>query len=79
MNAYKIEAVVAENGTVILRGLPFQVGDTVEVIVLEQRSGPQEVLSEHDSIAADQAYLRSVEAQMDEWLSAEDEAAYHDL
>ena len=26
MNAYKVEAVVAENGTVTLRGLPFQVG-----------------------------------------------------
>jgi hypothetical protein len=79
MNAYKIEAVVAENGTVILRGLPFQVGDTVEVIVLEQRSGPQQVRSAHDSITVDQDYLRGVEAQMSEWISAEDEAAYHDL
>jgi hypothetical protein len=79
MNADKIEAVVAENGTVILRGLPFQVGETVEVIVLEQRSGPQEALSDHDPIAADQDYLRGIEAQMGEWLSAEDEAAYHDL
>ena len=79
MNAYKIEAVVAENGTVILRGLPFQVGDTVEVIVLEQRPGPQPVPSNRDRIAADQDYLRSIEAQMSEWKSAEDEAAYDDL
>ncbi len=33
MNAYKFEAVVAENGTVILQGLPFRAGETVEVIV----------------------------------------------
>ena len=79
MNADKIEAVVAENGTVILRGLPFQTGDTVEVIVLEQRSGPQHTLPDRDHIAADQDYLRGVEAQMSEWVSAEDEAAYHDL
>lgn len=79
MNAYKIEAVVAENGTVILRGLPFQVGDTVEIIVLEQRSGSQQVLSDRDSTSADQDYLRGIEAQMDEWVSAEDEAAYYDL
>jgi hypothetical protein len=79
MNAYKIEAVVAENGTVILRGLPFQTGDTVEVIVLEQRSASQQALSNYDSITADQDYLRGVEAQMSEWVSAEDEAAYHDL
>lgn len=79
MNAYKVEAVVAENGTVTLRGLPFQVGDTVEVIVLEQRSSPQKVLSERDRTDTDQDYLRGVEAQMSEWVSAEDEAAYHDL
>ena len=79
MNAYKIEAVVAENGTVILRGLPFQTGDTVEVIVLEQRSGSQQALSERDRTAEDQDHLRGVEAQMSEWVSAEDEAAYHDL
>lgn len=79
MNAYKIEAVVAENGTIILWGLPFQVGDTVEIIVLEQSSGSQQVLSDHNSIATDQDYLRGVEAQMGEWVSAEDEAAYHDL
>lgn len=79
MNAYKFEAVVAENGTVTLRGLPFQAGDTVEVIVLEQRSGSQQALSDYDPIAADQDYLRGVEAQMSEWVSAEDEAAYHDL
>ncbi|MGG6238374.1 hypothetical protein ACQ4N7_07005 [Nodosilinea sp. AN01ver1] len=78
MNAYKMEAVVAENGTVTLRGLPFQVGDTVEVIVLEQRPNPQRELSDREP-AVDRDYLLGVEAQLSEWVSAEDEAAYHDL
>ena len=34
MKAYKFEAVVTENGTVTLRGLPFQAGYRVEVIRL---------------------------------------------
>ncbi len=79
MNAYKLEAIVAENGTVILRGLPFPAGDTVEVIVLEHKSPlPQELLAGAPQVV-DQDYLRGVEAQMGEWTSAEDEAAYHDL
>jgi hypothetical protein len=79
MNAYKFEATVTENGTVILRGLPFQAGDTVEVIVLEPESFAQVKLPALDRIAADQEYLRGIEAQMSEWTSAEDEAAYRDL
>jgi hypothetical protein len=35
MNAHKVEAVLAEDGTLILRDLPFHAGDTVEVIILE--------------------------------------------
>lgn len=79
MNAYKFEATVTENGTVILQGLPFQAGETVEVIVLEQGSVSLGELSTRDKISADQEYLRGVEAQMSEWTSAEDEAAYRDL
>jgi hypothetical protein len=79
MNAYKLEAIVAENGTVILRGLPFQAGDTVEVIVLEHKAIlAQEQLADVP-YTTEQDYLRGVEAQMGEWTSAEDEAAYHDL
>ncbi len=35
MNAYRVEAVLAEDGTLILRDLPFHAGDVVEVIILE--------------------------------------------
>ncbi len=82
MNAYKMEAIVTENGTIVLRGLPFETGDTVEVIVLEhpatasaQASGS--LAESRDAIEAD--YLAGVSLQMTEWASAEDEAAYHDL
>jgi hypothetical protein len=39
MNAYKLAATLMEDGTLVLKGLPFHAGDTVEIIILEQ---PQE-------------------------------------
>ncbi|MDJ1171441.1 hypothetical protein PMG71_18575 [Roseofilum sp. BLCC_M154] len=36
MNAYKVTAILKEDGTLLLEGLPFQAGDAVEVIILEQ-------------------------------------------
>lgn len=36
MNAHKIETVLSEDGTLMLQGLPFHAGDTVEVIILER-------------------------------------------
>lgn len=48
MNAYKVEAVLSEDGALMLKGLPFCAGDAVEVIILE-RSNPTE------SMAASQA------------------------
>ncbi len=40
MNAHRIETRLNENGTLLLRDLPFQAGAAVEVIVLEaERSG----------------------------------------
>jgi hypothetical protein len=41
MNAHKIEAVLAKDGTLILCDLPFHAGDVVEVIILETKT-PQE-------------------------------------
>jgi hypothetical protein len=38
MNAYKVQAMVAENGAVLIQGVPFAVGTSVEVIVLEGKS-----------------------------------------
>jgi hypothetical protein len=40
MQAHKVEAVLSENGTLVLEGLPFQAGEAVEVIILE-RPKPQ--------------------------------------
>jgi hypothetical protein len=34
MQAYKIETVLAEDGTLTLTGLPFRAGDRIVVIVL---------------------------------------------
>jgi hypothetical protein len=36
MNAHKIETVLSEDGILMLQGLPFHVGDAVEVIILER-------------------------------------------
>ena len=34
MHVHRLEAIVAENGTVMLKGLPFKAGATVEILVL---------------------------------------------
>jgi len=34
MNAHRVEATLTHTGTLTLRDLPFQAGDTVEVIIL---------------------------------------------
>lgn len=36
MNAHKVETTIDKNGQLVLTGLPFKPGDTVEVIVLER-------------------------------------------
>ncbi len=38
MNAHKIEAILTEDGTLTLQGLPFHTGETVEVIILEAKT-----------------------------------------
>ncbi|MBF2004346.1 MAG: hypothetical protein IGS49_02420 [Chlorogloeopsis fritschii C42_A2020_084] len=38
MNAYKIEVILTEDGTLTLQGLPFHAGDAVEVIILEAKT-----------------------------------------
>jgi hypothetical protein len=38
MVAHRIETVVEANGTIVLKELPFQEGEAVEVIVLERKS-----------------------------------------
>jgi len=36
MQAYRVETTLQQNGTLILSDLPFQAGETVEVIILVQ-------------------------------------------
>jgi hypothetical protein len=35
MNAHKVEVVLAEDGVLVLKGLPFRAGAMVEAIVIE--------------------------------------------
>jgi hypothetical protein len=38
MNAYKIRSIVMADGSIVLKGLPFSVGKSVEVIILDDVS-----------------------------------------
>lgn len=38
MKAHRIEATLSEDGTLTLKNLPFQAGDSVEIIILELHS-----------------------------------------
>lgn len=35
MKAHRVETILSEDGTLILKGLPFQAGEAVEIIILE--------------------------------------------
>jgi hypothetical protein len=74
MNAHKVETVLAEDGILILKGLPFRAGDQVKAIVLER---PQIVSSQ--VLAEELTYLQSISSVMNEWESAADELAYQGL
>ena len=41
MDAYRVETVLKQDGTLQLSGLPWQAGAPVEVIVLGQSSAPR--------------------------------------
>lgn len=41
MQAYRIETVVAQNGTITIRGIPFLAGEKVEVVILSRPYGPK--------------------------------------
>ncbi len=38
MNAYKIRSIVMADGSIVIKGLPFSAGKSVEVIVLDDVS-----------------------------------------
>ena len=77
MNAYKVDAIVTENGLAILSELPLPVGSSAEVIILDNGTLDKPLSS--DISADDRDYLVSVSASMNEWESAADESAYQDL
>lgn len=76
MNAYKAKSVLTEDGKLMLTGLPFRAGRTVEGIVLEHE-GTRNRLDV--SIENDLDYLIGASALMTEWDSEADERAYGDL
>ncbi|MFN6198743.1 MAG: hypothetical protein ACK4YS_09090 [Aphanizomenon sp.] len=45
MNAHKIETALTEDGTLVLKGLPFHAGDVVEVIILQPQSAQHQIKS----------------------------------
>ena len=40
MQQHRVETSVAPNGTIVLQGLPFPVGETVEVVITAQSVKP---------------------------------------
>ncbi|MEM6518960.1 MAG: hypothetical protein AAF722_06460 [Cyanobacteria bacterium P01_C01_bin.70] len=77
MDAYKVAATVAQDGTVVLKGLPLTPGKVVEVIVLASHHSDSSFSSPPSTLDPD--YLAGLSAHMDEWASPDDEAAYCDL
>jgi len=41
MQAYRIETVVAQDGTITIKGTPFRAGERVEVLILSRSSKPK--------------------------------------
>jgi hypothetical protein len=85
MNAYKVDAIVTENGLAIGSGLPLPIGRSVEVIILDSETldrqpVDRDVAAENRSIdLSSPEYLVSIASLMTEWESAADESAYQDL
>ncbi len=82
MNAYKVDAIVTENGLAIREGLPLPIGLSVEVIVLDDgRFRNTEAMSTEllPQPALQSEYLVGISSLMTEWESAADESAYQNL
>lgn len=90
MNAHRLAATLRENGTLMLEGLPFQAGETVDVIILEQvKASPSLTKPSLQSVGSQQSvssdsllekdYLSAISETMTEWDSEADELAYQDL
>jgi hypothetical protein len=81
MNAYRVDAVVTENGLTILAGLSLPIGSSVEVIILDKEQPlANDISVENRSFdSSSPEYLVSISSSMTEWESAADESAYQDL
>lgn len=84
MNAYKVNAIVTEDGLAILEGLPLPVGSSVEVIIIDNGMlvGQKELLPQTAIVpqpTLEPEYLLGISLLMTEWESAADESAYQDL
>jgi hypothetical protein len=75
MNAHKLEAVLSQDGQLLINGLPFCAGDAVEVIVLAQTT----LKSRNSLDTSENVYLAGISGMMEEWESEADEAAYQNL
>jgi hypothetical protein len=45
MNAHKIETALTEDGTLVLKGLPFHAGEVVKVIILQPQTAQHQIKS----------------------------------
>ncbi|MBF2075185.1 MAG: hypothetical protein IGS50_15695 [Synechococcales cyanobacterium C42_A2020_086] len=94
MNAHKLAATLIEDGTLILKGLPFHAGDTVEIIILEQpktdtqpQTSPSDYPLQGTVLRYDEPFKpavstedwEAISATMTEWNSKADELAYRNL
>ena len=57
MKAHRIEATMGENGTLILRDLPFDAGDSVIVVILERDTQSEIVSSSTPSVELENSDL----------------------
>lgn len=64
MNAYKVKTILSEDGALMLKDLPFHVGDAVEVIILERSP----------SVSAGEAALKGLGELPNQMEKAEDQA-----
>jgi hypothetical protein len=83
MNAYKVNAIVTEDGLTMLEKLPLPVGSSVEVIILDNgmliEKGLLPQTANFSQPALQSEYLLGISSLMTEWESAADESAYQDL
>lgn len=81
MGMHKVAVTLTEDGTLSLSGLPFQAGDTVEIVLSGQSevAPKKRVQQKVSQSVADIDYLKAVSDGMTEWTSEADDVAYQNL